>query len=185
MFYFLQKYFISLNLRIIMKEDCAEIDLSEQINNPWSKDTSLAIKKKRTYFSVKIKGKDKNYLKSKFIRNVKTRADRKHNQQVIVIIYCFLLYHLLKITEGLSREIKICNDVSPTWAVNKNLDAICMINKEILMTHRFRLRFKKKGDGNSKAHHIAKDVAKGRIPANIIFKKQHIEILSGLIKKIM
>ena len=63
-----------------MKNECAEIDISEQIDNPWSKDTALAIKLGRTWFAVKIKAKDKNYLK-KIFHKTGTKKDRKIRKQ--------------------------------------------------------------------------------------------------------
>lgn len=168
-----------------MEDEFAEVDLSEQIDNRWSRDTAIAIKKRGTNYSVKIKSKDKNDLKSKFIRRVENKADRRHNRQVVVIIYCFLLYHLLKLSRGLRGRIRICNDVSPTWAVNKYLDVICKINGEQLMTTRYKISFKRGRDKRSGAHYIARDVARGRKQATIIFKKQHIDRLKYLIKKIM
>ncbi len=171
-----------------MNEAYAEVDISEQIDNKWSKDTVLAIRFKGTSYSIKIKNKSKNDLKSKFIKEVKDKKDKKnrrYNRQVIVITYCFLLYHLLKISNKLSKEVSICNDVSPTWAVIKYLDAICKRNKEQLMTQKFKLSFKRKKDGKSKAHYIAKDVSKGRMPATITFKKQHMDELKNILKEFL
>lgn len=163
----------------------AEVDLSEQIDNSWTKDTAIAIKLRGTRYSVKIKSKDKNDLKQKFVKKVSKNLDRKNNRRVVVIIYCYLLYHLLKLSNGLSQRIKLCNDVSPSWAVNNYLLAIFKEHNEKHIIDNLKISFKKKGDEKSKAHYVAKNVSRGREPANIILKKPQIDRLKYLIKKLM
>ena len=74
------------------EKEIGHIDLSPQINNLWSKDSALALKKGKIWFAVKIRGKDKQDLKKLFIRDFrKTKEVRKNNQRVIVIIYSYML----------------------------------------------------------------------------------------------
>lgn len=168
-----------------MERDYAEIDLSEQIDNNWNKDTAIAIKKGGEYYSVKIRAKDKNSLKNKFIKEVKRKIDNKNNRRVVVIIYCFILYHLFKISGNLAKKVKICNDVSPRWAINMYLNKICSKSKEPQITNKVEIKFRQDGDPKSEAHYIAKKVARGIAKENLVMKKQHIGRLKYLIKTIL
>ncbi len=122
-----------------MEREYAEIDLSEQIDNSWNKDTAIAIKQRGISYSVKIKSKDKNDMKNKFIKKVEKNLDKKNNRRVVVIIYCFILYHLLKLSNGLFNRVKICNDVSPSWAVNNYLMAIAKEYNEQHLISRLKI----------------------------------------------
>lgn len=161
----------------------AHIDLSEQIDNPWSKDSALAIRKGKTFYSIKIRGKDKNEFKKLFIKNSKTKADRKNNRRVVVIIYSFLLYHLLKISKGISLRVNVCNDVGPSDFVNMYLIRICNYYGVEPIQNTIKLDFKKRKKKKSKAHNIAKDISRGRIQATLELKKPHLDILTEIIKR--
>ena len=50
-----------------MEDEWFHIDLGNQINNTWNKDSALAVRKGEEHFSIKIKSKDKKLLKKKFI----------------------------------------------------------------------------------------------------------------------
>ncbi|MBR9703908.1 hypothetical protein GOV12_00725 [Candidatus Pacearchaeota archaeon] len=163
-------------------DDYAEIDLSEQIDNPWSKDTALAIAKGNINYSIKIIAKDKGDLKNIFYKTGKSRINRRNNRKGVVIIYSFLLYYLLRISNGLSNRVKICNDVRPTRSVNHYLTIICNFHKVSPIQREIKLDFKKRKKKKSKAHDVAKAVAHGRISANITLSKNHIEKLKHIIK---
>ena len=110
----------------MVEKEIGHIDLSPQINNPWSKDSVLALKKGKTWFAVKIRGKDKQEFKKLFIKSSKkTKACRKNNQRVIVIIYSYMLYYLLRISNNVCDKIKVCNDAGPGKYVNHYLTIVC------------------------------------------------------------
>ena len=135
----------------MINEEFAEIDLSEQIDNPWTKDTAIAIIKGKTSFSVKINAKDKNDLKKFFRKSGKTRNIKRHNRRGVVIIYSFLLYHLLKISNGLSDKIKVCNDMGHSRGVNEYLTKICRYYREFPIQEKINLSFKKRKKKKSKS----------------------------------
>jgi hypothetical protein len=105
--------------------DWAHIDLGNQIDNSWHKDTSLALKLNGFSFSVKIRANDKKELKVKHIIVVDSRKDERHNRKVIVVIYCFLLYKLLNDLRKTIKKVKLCNDISPHDDVYRYLRFIC------------------------------------------------------------
>lgn len=163
----------------------AEIDLSNQINNSWNKDSVLALKKSRKSLAIKIRTSDKKGLKRKFIWETEDEKNKKHNQRVITIIYCFMLYKLIKKSGEYSKNIRICNDAGPRWAINKYLNAILRYFNEKPIGEEFRLKFRREGDLRSPAHNLAKKVMKGRRKEDFIITKKEIIELEDIIRKIL
>ena len=50
-------------------------------------------------------------FKKKFIKKETSRKDERYNRKVVVIIYSFLLYKLIKESNGIAKKMKLCNDV--------------------------------------------------------------------------
>jgi len=166
------------------EKEIGHIDLSPQINNPWTKDSALAFRKGRDWFAVKIRGKDKQEFKKLFIvESRKSKESRKNNQRVIVIIYSYMLYQLLKIINNACKKIKVCNDAGPGKYVNHYLTIICNSFHEDPFQKRIKLDFRKKKDGKSKAHSIARDVARGKERANLELRKHHLLELEEIIRR--
>lgn len=163
----------------------AGVDLSNQIDNKWNKDSTLAVKKQDKGIVIKIRAKDKKELRKKFIWEEGSERNKKHNRRVIVIIYCFMLYKLLKTAEKLAERIKICNDVGPKWSVNKYLNAIFRYYKEPPIGKNIRLKFKKPGDRESSAHNLARKVMRGRKKEDYLINKKDIRELEDIIRKIL
>ena len=168
-----------------MHEEWAEVDMSNQIDNKWNKDSCLALKKGNKGFVVRIRSEDKKELKTKFIWNSDSENNKKHNRRIIVIIYCFILYKLIKISEEFGTKIKICNDAGPRWAVNKYLNSIFRYHNEPPIGKEIRLRFRMEGDKESSAHSLARKTMRGRKKENYLIIKEDIKELEDILRKII
>jgi len=162
-----------------------DVDLGNQIDNTWNKDSALALRKGDISYSIRIKNKDKKELKKNFIWENSSKANQKHNRKVIVIIYCFMLFKLLKLVEEGIRKIKLCRDVGPDSAVNRYLSKICRYYHEKPLTERFRIKFRKAVERKSEAHRLARDVARGRKKEGYYINKKDIEELNDILRKIL
>ena len=60
---------------------------------------------------------------------------------------------------------------------------ICNYKHESLIQRKIKLRFKNKKDSKSKAHHIAKNVARGNEKENLELKDFHLRELKEIIKR--
>lgn len=159
-----------------------EVDLANQIDNKWSKDSVLAIKGEKFGFSLKIRSKDKKTLKKKFITEVKSKSDRKHNKKVVVLIYSFLLYKIIILNKDKTQKISICRDCEPLFLVSKSLSKICKYYKEEPITNFLSFKFKKIKK-KSRAHRLANNVLRGRKKEDYCLNKQDIAELEDIIRK--
>ena len=96
-----------------MENDWSEVDMSNQIENSWNKDSCLALRKNENGFVIKIRTDAKKILKKRFIVESEDKSQKKHNRRVIVIIYCYMLYKLIKISNGFGKKVRVCNDAGP------------------------------------------------------------------------
>jgi len=163
----------------------AHVDLGNQIDNSWNKDTAMALKLNKIGFSVKIRERDKKKVEKKYIKEVKTRKDQRHNRKVVVIVYSFILYKLIKESNGIAKKIRLCNDVSPAQDVHKYIDKICKFFDEPSLHSTHSIKFKKKRDGKSKAHRWANKVYKGRRKEDYLIKGKDIKDLIEIIDKLI
>ena len=169
-----------------MKEDeWAHIDIGNQIDNSWNKDTALALKLNKVTFSIKIRETDKKEIEKKYIKQANSRKDFKEKRKVIVLLYSFLLFKLLNESNGICKKVKVCNDVSPANDVYRYLNKICKYYNVKPLEQRMKIRFKKKGDGESKAHGVANRVFKGRKPADYLIKSKDIEDFNNIVREIL
>lgn len=165
-----------------MYDERLEIDLANQIENRWTKDSILAIKNKDFNFSLKIKSEDKKILKKKFIVEPKDKADKKHNKKVIIIIYSFLVYKLIKVNKESIKKISICRDCGPSFLVSKYLSKICKYYRDEPLTNYLSFKFRK-GNKKSKAHKLANSVLRGRKREDYCLTQQDIIELEDIIRK--
>ena len=54
------------------------IDISTQIDNKWKDDTILGIVKDSQRYSIKIRGRDKELIKQRFITKDNSRGGKRH-----------------------------------------------------------------------------------------------------------
>ena len=159
------------------------IDLGNQIDNSWNKDTALALKLNGIGFSVKIREEDKKALEKKYIRSLNPK-DRKTKRRVVIMIYSFLLYKLLKESGGIVKEVKLCRDINPPNDVYKYLAKICKFYQERPLNEQgFKIRFN--NEGKSKAHNLANKTYNGRKKENYLLREKDLSDLSKIISEII
>ena len=165
-----------------MVKERFEVDLANQINNRWTKDSVLAMKGEEFKYSMKMKSKDKKILKKKFIVDSKNKSDKKHNQKVVLIIYCFLIYRLIKFNKEKIRRVYICRDCSPSFLVSKYLSKLCKYYEEEPITNYLSFKFRK-AKRKSTAHKLANDILRGRKKEDYCLNKKDITELEDIIRK--
>lgn len=165
-----------------MVEGRVEIDLANQIDNRWAKDSILAMKDKDFQFALKIKSNDKKVLKKKFINESRSKADKRHNRKVITIIYSFLIYKIIKLNKDRIKKIYICRDCGPSIFVSKYISKICKYYKDEPITNYLKFKFRKSGE-KSKSHRLANKVLRGRKKADYCLNKKNLIELEDIIRK--
>lgn len=170
-----------------MENDWAHIDIGNQIDNSWNKDTALALKLNKITYSVKIREMHKKQIESKYIKDKSGdgRKLEKQNRKVVVLIYSFLLYKLLTESNGIADKFKLCNDISPGKDVYRYLNLICKYFERELLEKTMKIRFKKRADGSSKAHAIANRTYKGRAKEDYLIKSKDMDDLKMILKKVL
>jgi len=159
-----------------------EIDLANQIDNRWTKDSVIAMKNGGFQFSLKIRSKDKKILKKKFISESKDKADKKHNRKIVLVIYSFLIYKIIKLNKDKIKRIYICRDCGPSLFVSKYISKICKYYNDEPITNYISFKFRK-GEQKSKAHNLANKVFRGRKKEDYCLNKQDIIELEDIIRK--
>lgn len=93
------------------------VDISTQIDNKWKTDTVLAIVKDSRKYSIKIRARDKEKIKKRFIVENLSRSGKRHNKRVVAIVYSYLLYKVLSVF-GEANPLLLCRDVRPEkWVI--------------------------------------------------------------------
>lgn len=165
-----------------MEEEWAHIDLGNQIDNSWNKDTTLALKLNKVGFVVKIRELSKKKIEKKYNSYLKSKENKKIKRKIVVMIYCFLLFKLLRESEGIAKKVKLCRDINPPNEVYSYLSKICNFYKiKPLNELGFKIRFN--NDGKSKAHNLANKSYKGRKSVNYLIKDRDLEDLQKLINQ--
>lgn len=165
-----------------MGEDFAEIDISNQLDNSWNKDSVLAIKMGKIGFSIKIRDFHKKVIRKKFILDDSYKDYRRNNRRVTVILHSLLLYKLLKELPSEAFEVvKICNDVGPFVNLNKYYSKVC---KYYCLTPSTKIK-PRKGNGKSKAHYLANDVYNGRKKEDFLIKEKDIGEIIKIIQEFL
>ena len=165
-----------------MDGEPAHVDMGNQIDNSWNKDTALALKLKDVTKTVKIRAEDKKSIRDKYFKEIKTRKDERYNRRIIVLIYSFLLYKLLDGFRGIIKKVKLCNDISPTKDVYSFLRFLCKYYKTKNLDEEMKIKFKERNDGVSKAHNIANKTAKGRRKEDYLIRNQDMTELNEIIQ---
>ena len=82
-----------------------KIDIANQINNPWDKDSVLALTGQNIKFGIKIIKEDKQQLHKSFIS-----GDKSHDRKVIAMIHAFLIFKCLDLNKDKITSVDICPD---------------------------------------------------------------------------
>jgi len=166
-------------------DDWAHVDLGNQIDNSWNKDSALALKLGNLSFIIRIRESEKKEIEKKHIRmlNVKERKDRKLKRKKVIMIYSFLLYKLLKESGGGFKKVRLCRDINPPKDVYRFIGIICKYyNEPSLMQQGFKIRFK--NDGKSRAHNLANKSYQGRRKEDYLIKDRDMHDLDKLLRKL-
>ena len=163
------------------KDEWAHIDIGNQIDNSWNKDSAIALKFNNVGFSVKIRERDKKVIENRY-RKISER-DNKRKRKIVVMIYCFLLYKLLVESNGLAKKVRLCRDINPSQDVYRYLRFISKYYGSEPIDEKIKIRFKEKKEGRSRAHRLANDTYKGRKKPNYLIKKKDVNDIINLIEK--
>jgi len=165
----------------MVKEKIAEVDIGNQIDNSWNKDSALAIKIGKIGFSIKIREQHKQKIKHKFINLSKDRKIKRKNRRTAVIIHSFLLFKLLEKYQDICDTAIICGDMGPFTYLNKYYSKICKY-----YSNRPDVKLKpRKPNGKSKAHRWANKVYRGNKKEDILIKTMHMDNIIKMIETIL
>jgi len=170
--------------------DFYHVDISTQIENKWKNDSVLAIVKNSRRYSIKIRGRDKEELKRRFILNEDSDSAKKHNKKVVALIYSYILYKALcEFSEA--KPLLLCRDVRPERFVEHYLRKVAYFFKDTNILNR-EIKFRKRIEFETKdklpkslAGRYARKVYQGKLPASKILSNQEIDELIEIIGKIL
>ncbi len=166
------------------------VDISMQIDNKWKEDTVLGIVKDSRRFSIKIRGRDKEIIKKRYILDDDSDSNKKHNKKVIALVYSYLLYNALcEFSEA--KPLLLCRDVRPERFVMHYLQKICNFFGNQKIFNR-KIRFRKRTEFESKeklpeslAGKYARKVYQKKLSASKIISKKELGQLIEIIGKIL
>lgn len=169
--------------------NCYHVDISTQINNPWKKDTALGIVKGSRRFSIKIRSRDKEEIKKRFIWDDDSNPAKKHNRKVVALVYSYLLYKALSYFPE-ANPLLLCRDVRPERLVIHYLNktANFLNNRQILNRKiEFRKRDNKRQEKlpKSLAGKYIRKVFQGKLSPTKILDQNGFKELVEIINKIL
>jgi len=165
----------------MVEEKVAHIDIGNQIDNSWNKDSALAIKIGKVGFSIKIREQHKQKIKQKFIKVSEDHKIKRKNRRVAVIIHSFMIFKLLENYEDICDTVIICGDMGPFTYLNKYYSKIYKYYSK-----RPNVKLKpRKPNGKSKAHRLANKVYRGNKSEDILIKTTHMENIIKMIETIL
>lgn len=169
-----------------------EVDISNQIDNSWVKDTALALVQGSLKYSIKIEVNNKSTIKKLCEYNTKHEAKYKEQKniqrktkryfnRVVSLTHAYLLYRLIMDNRTAINSITVCKDSIAKFLHNYLQNITQNKNKNYLVKHiKIKYGLKKK---NNSAQDYAKSVAKGEIPASYTLNKKDVEEIIILVEK--
>ena len=162
-----------------------EIDISNQINNSWNKDTVIAMVNNISPFSIKLRSDIKSKIKANFIS-----GDKSHDSNIILFVYAYMLCKCLILKSV--HEVIICRDHRPTDKVYRYIQKISpQLGVDIVSRTRISFRKSKIVNGKkiktpeSKADRHARAVFQNKKRADYVITSTDYEKLEELIKKLL
>ncbi|MAG52343.1 MAG: hypothetical protein CMH62_00095 [Nanoarchaeota archaeon] len=116
-----QKSLIELDL----KEE-NHMDLSNQIDNKWERDTILSfvnVSKKLNY-SIRFRNMDKSKIRKKYINTNGSKSGQRHNKKVVNLIFGYMIFKILEVKKEVLDKIYICPDHRPSKEVHHYIQKI-------------------------------------------------------------
>ncbi|MDI6738145.1 MAG: hypothetical protein QME12_06570 [Nanoarchaeota archaeon] len=182
-----------------MRENVYEADISNQIENPWNKETILAVisRDKSFRFTIKVNGEYKISIRDEFCHSLpagkenyhKFHRERNANSIVITIIHAYLIHKITVLNPNMSGALIVCPDARPKEKVEKYFYRACRhfcsgAEKRIRIT--FRKSCKIGGilvrTPRSMANQAARKTLRKKINPNYSITKEDIRELKGFIR---
>ncbi len=172
----------------------AEVDMSNQIDNSWTKNTVLGIVQDNLKYSVMLKFSDKSTIKkiceenTKYlVPNKKTKsstADRKirlYFLRAVSLTHAYLLHKLLTHNKTALEHVKVCKDTIATFLDN-SLRNIMKHNRTSNSLQHIKVKYGLRKKNNT-VQKYAREVMKGRLPADYVLTTKDIKEIIDLISK--
>jgi len=161
------------------------IDIANQINNPWTKDSFMALVGADLKYAIVMPSAIKKKIKRKFFD-----SDRMHNHKVIAIMHAYLVFKCLETNRGKIKKVRICNDCPPYYLVDNYLQKIAArlgwntLTEDLDLAPRKNVKKngKKLREGRSKAHKYASKVHKGIFKKNYTVNSKDYETIAEIIR---
>lgn len=182
-----------------MKEEVYEADISNQIENPWNKETILAIisRDKSFRFTIKLNGEYKLSIKDEFCHNIpkdkpnyhEFQKERNANSIVITIIHAYMIHKIAALNSKMQGTLIVCPDARPKEKVEKYFYRACRHFGSGVET-RIKLTFRKscKIEGilikalRSMANQTARKTLRKKLNPNYSITKEDLRELQGFIR---
>jgi len=188
---FLRKFFKEENcLRLMIEniDNINHIDLANQIDNPWERDTILSLvnKSKSINYSIRFKNVDKSKIRKKFINLDETQSSRRHNKKVINLVFAYLIFKVLNTKRDLVNYVFICPDHRPSKEVHHYIQKLSHYFGYSDITRKINIKFFNRRKHNiekkTPAHKLAGKILKGKRKANLAV---NFEELHNAIQKLL
>jgi hypothetical protein len=149
------------------------MDLANQIDNPWERDTILVLinKSKNINYSIRLRNTEKSKLKKKYINLNKTHSAKRHNKKIINLIFAYMIFKILQIKKDVINSVLICPDHRPSKEVHHYIQKLSYSFGMPKLTEEINIKFfnRKKYDikKRTNAHNLARKILKGKKKANM------------------
>ncbi|MBW2976928.1 hypothetical protein KY347_05780 [Candidatus Woesearchaeota archaeon] len=164
------------------------IDIANQIDNDWSRDTIIAFKneQKNSEYTLRFKNQDKSILRKKFINPIETESTRRHNTKVVNLMFGYMIFKVLTDMKIPLTRVLICPDHRPTKEVHHYIQKIANFLGKSKLINEIQITFINRRVYNvskgTPAHRLAKKVLKGkRKSKSNVNCKELDEIISKLL----
>ncbi|MFH1637614.1 MAG: hypothetical protein ABIB71_04290 [Candidatus Woesearchaeota archaeon] len=176
-----------------------EVDISNQISNPWDEDTVIAMVKGGFKFSIKIKTEIKLRLKEEFYHDIPKRLEEKHlfkteknaNNIVSSLIHAYLIHKLVVLNPTIGGDVKVCPDTRPVTKIEKYFTRACTyFDSDVKERVRLKFRKGKKVKGKleaaprSKANRTALKVMRNKKARSYHLSQEDLRELQGFIRSL-
>jgi len=167
----------------------AEIDMSNQINNSWSKNTVLAIGQGKLRYSVMIDVNSKSLIKNfvddncKFEKKYKRdknieKKRKKYTNRCVSLCHAYLLHLVLYNNKEVITNARVCRD-SVAKFLHNYLQNITQHKKTGINKISVKFGLEK----NNSVQKYAKEVMQGNLKPDYILNARNVQEIIELIKK--
>jgi|ETNmetMinimDraft_2_1059921.scaffolds.fasta_scaffold00334_11 hypothetical protein len=164
------------------------MDMANQINNKWERDTILAfVNKEKDYgYAIRLKNRDKSIIRKRFINQLESESTRRHNNKVINVIFAYMIFQVIQEMKVSITKLIICPDHRPSREVHHYIQKIANFLGRPNITGEINISFinRKRYDLKRKtpAHKLATRVLKGKKKAQSFVQSEE---LANIISKLL